>query len=1212
VDPDNAHEAVPDDARIVIDPRFHDGVLFTLAGPVESGTGTPGVSAPVDALVRRLRDTGIATEIVPAESVPAGGADSAGLASTARRLGVRPDRCVSVEQTAAGITAARAAGFGLIVGIAQRGDDAQLLAAGADAVIGDPLDIDVRTEYRRISALPSALSSFEQIDSVVTERSPIIFLDFDGTLSEITDNPDAATLVPAAAAALCVLRATCPIAIVSGRGLSDVRTKVGIGGLWYAGSHGAEISDPDGRFHQNPLADDSVPMLQRAIDELRPQLLAIPGVHIENKRLCVSVHYRNAAAARAAEVTASVQAVGRRHGLRITRGRRVIELRAPGASDKADAMNWIIRQIGAPRTPMPIYIGDDLTDEDGLDAVRLDGIGMVVRHDEDGDRATAAHFALDSPQEVTELLSRLALALPHRTHPDRAAWSIVFDGYQAASERLREVLCAVGNGALVTRAAAPEADRGPDHYPGTYVAGVYNRMSDVIDGVTISNESLVNLPNWLPLSFRIEGGAWFDIEDCNLLSYRQTMRIRQAECVREMVFEDPAGRRTALTQRRFASMHDPHVCALTTTIVAENWSGSVEFRSTTDTGVINCGVKRYGALSGRHLGSISITDLPGGCVLVDATTVQSRVPIAVATRTTLWRGDRRADTTARHLNEPSRTGYEFHCEVTLGEELTVEKTAVIFTGHDNAISAPHDAALQHLPGLGRYDDLLDAHRESWRQLWQKFDFDLPFPDESVRILRLHMMHLLQTISPNSNDLDVGVPARGLHGEAYRGHIFWDELFVIPLLTLRLPEVSRSLLGYRSRRLPQARRTAAACGYAGAMYPWQSGSDGAEESQKLHLNPLSGRWNADSSHLAHHIGSAVAYNVWQYYQITGDLQYLIEHGAEVIVEVARFWVSRSRLDDTRGKYVINGVIGPDEFHSGYPHRPHEGVDNNAYTNVMAVWVILRAFDVLDALPLPDRLDLLDRLQIASAELAQWETVSRRMFLPFHDGVISQFEGYERLQELDWAGYRKRYEDIGRLDRILESEGDDINRYKASKQADVLMLFYLLSADELRELFARLGYSFRAHQIPQTIDYYLGRTSHGSTLSAVVHSWVSARGNRDRAMHYFDQVLQSDVTDVQGGTTAEGIHLAAMAGSLDLLQRCFTGLEARGNRLILGPMWPEDAGRLKSSLWYRGHRLRLTISGRNAQITADPTGALPIEIECRGHVQTLVSGQTLHIG
>jgi alpha,alpha-trehalase len=214
----------------------------------------------------------------------------------------------------------------------------------------------------------------------------------------------------------------------------------------------------------------------------------------------------------------------------------------------------------------------------------------------------------------------------------------------------------------------------------------------------------------------------------------------------------------------------------------------------------------------------------------------------------------------------------------------------------------------------------------------------------------------------------------------------------------------------------------------------------------------------------------------------------------------------------------------------------------------------------------------------------------MYVPFHEGVISQFQGYDQLAELDWHGYRERYGNIQRLDRILEAENDSVNRYRASKQADVLMLFYLLSSDELRELFARMGYRLTPEQIPKTVDYYLHRTSHGSTLSGVVHAWVLARGDRERAMRYFQQVLMSDVADIQGGTTAEGIHVAAMAGSIDLLQRCFTGLETRADRLILSPMWPESLGALRLPIFYRGYRLHLTTIPRsrsNAAVRCKPS-------------------------
>jgi hypothetical protein len=585
------------------------------------------------------------------------------------------------------------------------------------------------------------------------------------------------------------------------------------------------------------------------------------------------------------------------------------------------------------------------------------------------------------------------------------------------------------------------------------------------------------------------------------------------------------------------------------------------------------------------------------------------VPVAVAARTTVWRDGAPLEADVRFIDEPRRTGHDLLVQIDAGQSVTIEKMAAVFTGRDPAISEPGDAAAHLIARVGRYAEVRDGHIREWAHLWERFDIALRDNPDATRVVRLHLLQLLQTVPNRAEDLDAGVPARGMHGEAYRGHIFWDELFVLPVLNLRSPDTTRSLLRYRYRRLDEARRAARDAGYVGAMFPWQSGSDGREESQRLHLNPNSGRWNPDASARAHHIGIAVAYNVWQYYQVTGDLEYLISNGAEMLAEIARFWVSRSEFDEGLGRYVIRGVIGPDEFHSGYPDRPFAGVDNNAYTNVMAVWVIMRALDALDALPLSDRLDLMESLGITGRELDRWDDVSRLMFVPFHDGVISQFEGYSELAELDWHGLREQHGDIARLDRILEADNDSVNRYKASKQADVLMLFYLLSADELREIFARLAYRFTPEQIPATVDYYVRRTSHGSTLSGVVHAWVLARGDRERAMRYFQQVLVSDVADIQGGTTAEGIHIAAMAGSIDLLQRCFTGLETRSDRLILNPMWPESLGALRMPIHYRGYRLHLTIIGRSVEISIDPTDHRPIDIECHGRLQTLTPGTSV---
>jgi trehalose/maltose hydrolase-like predicted phosphorylase len=267
------------------------------------------------------------------------------------------------------------------------------------------------------------------------------------------------------------------------------------------------------------------------------------------------------------------------------------------------------------------------------------------------------------------------------------------------------------------------------------------------------------------------------------------------------------------------------------------------------------------------------------------------------------------------------------------------------------------------------------------------------------------------------------------------------------------------------------------------------------------------------------------------------------------------------------------------------------------------------EVLDLLPEMRRAELMTQLGLSADEISRWDDISRRMFVPFHgDGIISQFEGYEKLIELDWEAYRTRYGNIQRLDLILEAEHDSANRYKLSKQADVLMLFYLFSAEELGALFARLGYPFEYETIPRNVAYYDARSSHGSTLSRVVHAWVLARSDRPRAMCYFAEALQSDVSDIQQGTTAEGVHLGAMAGTVDLVQRISTGIEVTEGVLRLNPRLPQELARLDMRIRYRGHSLDLRLTRDTLTVRGRERGAAPIHLGIQGEVYEFTGGST----
>ncbi len=368
---------------VIIDPRRLDAVLFDLDGE------------PDTIFAGHLRDVGVRLD-------RSGAAD---LVQTAAALAVRPGRCAVITSTEQGVTDGRTGGFALVVAVDPTGS---LRNHDADAVVTDVNEIDVRAGDRRMSELPDGLQALD----LTPQRRPAVFFDFDGTLSEIVNDPDSARLADGAAEALTSLSARCPVAILSGRDLADVRQRIGLPGLWYAGSHGFELTGPDGEHHQNTEAAASIPLLAEAAAALAEQLGDIPGVAVEHKRFGVAVHYRNAARDRIGEVTAAVRRAGQRTGLRVTTGREVIELRPDVDWDKGKTLRWVLDYIrDGSDSLLPIYLGDDITDEDAFDAVAEDGIAILVRHTDDGDRATAARYALDDPDRVREFTERLARQL---------------------------------------------------------------------------------------------------------------------------------------------------------------------------------------------------------------------------------------------------------------------------------------------------------------------------------------------------------------------------------------------------------------------------------------------------------------------------------------------------------------------------------------------------------------------------------------------------------------------------------------------------------------------------------------------------------------------------------------------------------------------------------------------------------------------------------
>ena len=790
-------------------------------------------------------------------------------------------------------------------------------------------------------------------------------------------------------------------------------------------------------------------------------------------------------------------------------------------------------------------------------------------------------------------------------------FTLAYEGFDPRQEGVREALTSTGNGLFCTRGCAEWEDAGDVHYPGTYAHGVYNRETTIMGGTPVPNEDLVNLPNWLVLKLRIDGEEVLALDDAEVLGYRHEYDLRSAVVSRTLRVRDRSGRTSTLESRRFVSMAHAHQAGIEWSLTPEDWAGRVEVISALDGRISNRGVARYRPLEGRHLEPVLPRTFGPEVIGLMLRTRQSRTYVAQAARTRVFDDGRRIEGERSLYQLEDYVQQVIAVDVAPGAPLRVEKMVALYTSHDHAISEPLGNAGKSVLDYPGFDEALADHRAAWEELWEACDLHLPGDDRAQMLLRLHIAHVLQVCSPHTPELDAGVPARGLNGEAYRGHVFWDELYVFPFLNFRLPRVSRHLLMYRARRLGEARRAARAAGLRGAMYPWQSGSDGQEETQVVHLNPLSGRWEPDFSHNQRHVGAAIFHNVWHYFQATADTEFMRDHGAEMMLEITRFWASLAHRSPDRDRYEIHGVMGPDEFHDGHIEGVEGGLRNNAYTNVMVAWICATAPAVLELLPARRAKALRRRIDLSDEEIALWDDMSRRMLVPFHDGgIISQFEGYELLADLDWDRYRERYGDaVRRLDRILGAEGDDPDRYKVAKQADTVMLFFLFSSEELGRLLGRLGYRFTAEDARRNIDYYDARTTHGSTLSFVTHAGALAALDPESSWSRFLIALESDIGDLQGGTTGEGIHMGVMSGTLDLVQRGYLGTAIRGDVLHFAPRLTGRLEGLELAMQFRGTPIRVALAGGRLTVSLPAEGAGgPIWIAVGGQTRELHPGET----
>ena len=776
-------------------------------------------------------------------------------------------------------------------------------------------------------------------------------------------------------------------------------------------------------------------------------------------------------------------------------------------------------------------------------------------------------------------------------------WSIEYSDYNPEQEGTRETLCGIGNGYFCTRGALEEIPAYPDeNYPGTYIAGLYNRLESNIVGRTVSNEDFVNCPNWLPITFRINSGEWFNPREVKIQEFHRRLDFKTGLLTRSMIVRDQDGYQTQIKSSRLVSMADPNLAAIQYQITPLNYAGEITIRSELDGTVNNQGVKRYRELSSRHLNPL----IEGGdnkTSYLSVETIQSKIKIGLAAGLEVFCGERKVSPDFKVSTTQGKVSTTFEVEARSDSPVCIEKIISLYSSNIPGVDDPLQRAQDRVKENHRYDQILNDSTTTWQALWKKMDLQITGDRLAQKMIRLHLYHTLVSVSPHTSKLDAGIPARGLHGEAYRGHIFWDELYVMPFFDFHFPDTARSAIMYRYHRLSAAQQTAKREGYQGAIFPWQSGSDGGEETQRLHLNPISGKWGPDYSYLQRHVSLAIAYNLWNYYWITQDEDFLIKYGAELFLSISLFWADLAERNPTTRRFSISGEMGPDEYHENYPGSNDPGIKNNAYTNLMVVWVLNKAFNILDILPASEKIRLLNALNITPDDLKNWKEVAQFLTIILSDeGIIEQHQGYFELQELDWEHYKKTYQDIQRMDRILKSEGLSPNAYKVAKQADALMIFFKLSEKTVASLLTQLGYNPPDNLLSKNLHYYLQRTSHGSTLSRLVHAYLANLvGNYELSWKLYQESLRSDFIDIQGGTTREGIHLGVMTGTVLFALRTYGGLDWTGELLSLNPRLSPGWIQMDFNISFRGNRYYFQILSHHVKVKIEGEDSTKILIK-----------------
>lgn len=737
-----------------------------------------------------------------------------------------------------------------------------------------------------------------------------------------------------------------------------------------------------------------------------------------------------------------------------------------------------------------------------------------------------------------------------------------------------EAIMSLGNGYLGLRSATEE--KYPYEKRNTFVAGTFNKFYD--------NEvsELPNCADVTCIELSING---IDLNLCKTepKEYKRVLNLKTGELTRSFLWETEETGLISFESKRFVSLTDLHLIGQKISVKALSKDISLNIVSGIDGQQTNSGVQHFAE------GEKRLFDKK--CLQLSQRTTQSKIDFVINTVHNLYVNGNEMNSDSKIISDRRKIALEFALCLKKGEEFVIEKLSTVHTSRDREwidkefslknLSEQIVNELIYKAGKG-YEYHANQSAEQWdKEIWQKANIEIDsidgFDQLAIRFAQYHL-----TAMTPAHDNRMNIAAKGLTGEGYKGHTFWDtEIFMLPYFTWTFPRIARSLLEYRYLSLPAARKKAKENGYEGAMFPWESAwlDDGETTPIWGGVDIVTGKlmkiW---SGFIEQHITSDIVFAIWQYYQVTHDQEFMDRYGYEIIMDSAKFWASRLEWDESRKQYCINDVVGPDEY--------KEHINNNAFTNYMAHWTLklaIKYYDELKSLK-PQIYELLNSRLDLEKSYEIWNERVSKIYLPQpnEDGVLPQDDTYLSKKVIDLTPYKNQTY-VGSI--FDDYNLDQINEIQATKQADVLLLMYLL------------GDMFDEKVKTASWNYYEPKTLHDSSLSLSTHSVLAnSMGDKKLAYSLFRKAAEIDLGQNMRSSD-HGIHAASLGGVWQCVVNGFGGVRIDNGGLKINPHLPEEWKSLRFSIIYRSDVLKIIMNHQHLEIINETRNNKEIYIEVR---------------